>query len=328
MSAINMNDAKTTKAVWLSFCLGLMAALGLSAAPAFAQSRTWVSGAGNDANPCSRTLPCLTFAAAHAVTAAGGEINCLDSAGFGTLTITKAISIICEGVVAGVLASGVNGMTVNAGAGDVVVLRGLDFEGIGTGNSGIAFNSGAALHIENCRIRDFNDWGILFTPTAAAELYVTGATISHNGFVAGGGGIEVRTTAGLTSKVTINQSNVQNNTFGIRADGNGGAGGVINMTIRDTVSTGNSLNGIVGTTPAGMAAIVMMLDRVTSSHNAAGFGVIADGPSTFINVGGSSVAGNANGVGSSNGGTLLSFKTNQIRGNSVDGTPVAAVSLD
>ena len=327
MSAINMNDAKTTKAVWLSFCLGLMAALGLSAAPAFAQSRTWVSGAGNDANPCSRTLPCLTFAAAHAVTAAGGEINCLDSGSFGTLTITKSISIICEGVVAGVLASGGIGVFVNAGATDVVVLRGLDIEGGVLGNTGVEFLSGAALHIENCRIRDFDSWGILFQPGAAAELYVTGATISHNG-VGSGGGMLVRAPVLATSKVTINQSNVQNNFFGIKADGTGGGGGVINMTIRDTASVGNSSNGIVGTMSAGQAAIVMMIDRSTSSHNAAGFGIIADGPSTFINVGNSSIAGNANGVGASNGGTLRSFKTNQIRGNSSDGTPVAAVGLD
>ena len=126
----------------------------------------------------------------------------------------------------------------------------------------------------------------------------------------------------------VNQSNVQNNTTGIKADGINDGGGVINMTVRDTASVGNTQNGIVGTMSGAGAAIVMMLDGVTASHNALGFGIIADGPKTFINVGGSSIAGNANGVGSSNGGTLLSFKTNQIRGNSVDGTPIAAVSVD
>ena len=121
---------------------------------------------------------------------------------------------------------------------------------------------------------------------------------------------------------------MQNNTFGIKADGTGANGGVIYMTIRDTASVGNSSNGIVGTMSAGGAAVVMMVDKSAASHNAAGFGIIADGPSTFIRFGGSSIAGNANGVGASNGGTLLSYKNNFIDGNSSDGTPVAATGLN
>src|SRR6476661_5452683 len=90
--------------------------LGLSALPASAQAtRTWVSGVGSDANPCSRTAPCSTFAGAISKTAAGGEIDCLDPGGFGAVTITKAITIDCNGVAGGILASGVNGVIVNAG---------------------------------------------------------------------------------------------------------------------------------------------------------------------------------------------------------------------
>ena len=330
MSAIKMNVVKTAKAVWLSFCAGLLLMLCLSTAPAGAQqNRTWVSGVGDNASPdCSRVAPCLTFQSAHNKTNAGGEINCLDSGSFGALTIFKSISIICEGVVAGILAPSTAAITISAGPNDVVVVRGLDIEGAGAGLHGVDFGIGAALHLEYCRIRDFTGSGIRFFPSAASELYVTDTTISKNGGVAEGGGIVVRAPTGATSKVVVNQSNVQNNTTGIKADGISNGGGVINMTVRDTSSVGNTQNGIVGTMSAGGAAIVMMLDRVAASHNAAGFGIIADGPSTFIHVGGSSIAGNANGVGSSNGGTLLSFKTNQIRGNSSDGTPVAAVGLD
>ena len=79
---------------------------------------------------------------------------------------------------------------------------------------------------------------------------------------------------------------------------------------------------------AGGAAVVMLVDHSASSHNAAGFGIIADGPSTFIKIGSSSIVGNANGVGSSNGGTLQSYKNNFIDGNGSDGTPVAAVGLN
>src|SRR5216684_7740684 len=108
-------------------------ALFLPTAPAQAQaSRTWVSGVGNDANPCSRTAPCKTFAGAISKTAPGGEIDCLDPGGFGALTITKAITIDGGGgQVASVLVSGTNGIVVSAGAGHTVTLRNLRINGLG-----------------------------------------------------------------------------------------------------------------------------------------------------------------------------------------------------
>src|ERR1700731_1833047 len=103
----------------------------------FAQAtRTWVSGVGDDANPCSRTAPCKTFAGAISKTAAGGEINVLDPGGFGAVTITKSISILSQ-FEAGVLVSGTNGIVVNAAASDKVLLEGLDIEGLGTGLNGV-----------------------------------------------------------------------------------------------------------------------------------------------------------------------------------------------
>ncbi|MBV9703242.1 MAG: hypothetical protein JO163_10980, partial [Methylobacteriaceae bacterium] len=105
---------------------------------------------------------------------------------------------------------------------------------------------------------------------------------------------------------------------GIKAIGGNYSGNVINMTIRDSVSSGNGANGIVGTGTASGAVIVMMIDHSTSSHNG-GFGVIADGPKTTIRMGNSSIAGNIDGVGVSNGGVLQSYGTNRINGNSSDG---------
>src|ERR1700709_36521 len=114
----------------LALAVGLFVPM-LATAPAPAQAtRTWVSGVGDDANPCSRTAPCKTFAGSISKTAAGGEINCIDPGGFGAVTITKAISIICDGVEAGVLVGATNGIVVNAGAGDAVFLSGLDLEGV------------------------------------------------------------------------------------------------------------------------------------------------------------------------------------------------------
>src|SRR5438270_4675782 len=113
--------------------------------PASAQAtRTWVSGVGDDANPCSRTAPCKTFAGAISKTAASGEINCLDPGGFGAVTITKAITIACEGVTAGVVVPGTNAIIVNAGVNDNVTLRGIDINGAGTGLNGIRFLAGKA----------------------------------------------------------------------------------------------------------------------------------------------------------------------------------------
>jgi hypothetical protein len=123
--------------------------LGLQA-PSYAQAtRTWVSGVGDDVDPCSRTAPRKTLAGAISKTAAMGEINCLDSGGFGAVTITKSISIICEGVEAGVLVGGNKDITVSAGANDIVILRGLEMQGAGGGSVGIKLNVGLAAFCLN-----------------------------------------------------------------------------------------------------------------------------------------------------------------------------------
>src|SRR5664279_2701739 len=114
--------------------------VGFSTAVHAQATRTWVSGVGDDANPCSRTAPCKTFAGAISKTAAGGEINCIDPGGFGGVTITKSITIDCANTEAGVLVAGTNAINVSAGAGDTIVLRGLDIEGVGTGLVGVQFN--------------------------------------------------------------------------------------------------------------------------------------------------------------------------------------------
>src|SRR2546422_11620508 len=113
-------------------------------------SRTWVSGVGDDANPCSRTAPCKTWAGAISKTAPGGEIDALDPGGFGAVTITKAITLDGGGgQVASVLVSGTPGIVVAAGVNDVVTLRNLRINGVAhAGTTGIKFNSGKALAIE------------------------------------------------------------------------------------------------------------------------------------------------------------------------------------
>src|SRR6516165_4604146 len=146
--------ASSTSVALLVICL-------LSGAADAQATRTWVSGVGDDANPCSRTAPCKTFAGAISKTAPGGEINALDPGGFGAVTITKAITIDGGGgQIAGVLVSGTNGIVVSAGPTDVVTLRNLRIDGIGTGLNGIRYLSGAALHVQNCYIFGFTGSGI------------------------------------------------------------------------------------------------------------------------------------------------------------------------
>jgi hypothetical protein len=143
-----------------SLITSLVGALSLALlsipANATTTARTWVSGVGNDANVaslCSRTAPCATFAAAQTVTSAAGEINCLDPGGFGSVTITQSISIICTASEAGVLVAGTNnGITIQAGSTDVVYLSGLDIEGLGTGNNGVQITGARRVTIQNCVI--------------------------------------------------------------------------------------------------------------------------------------------------------------------------------
>src|SRR5260370_13215271 len=112
---------------WLILGLITVAWLIIGTSSANAQaSRTWVSGVGDDANPCTRTAPCKTFAGAFSKTAPGSEIDALDPGGFGSVTITKPITIDGGGgQVASVLVAGTNGIRVAPGASRALSLRNL-----------------------------------------------------------------------------------------------------------------------------------------------------------------------------------------------------------
>ncbi|MGB8647163.1 MAG: hypothetical protein WCF84_18140, partial [Anaerolineae bacterium] len=157
------------KNVFILAALTVFVLLFVTSSVANAQAtRTWVSGVGDDANPCSRTAPCKTFAGAISKTAAGGEINALDPGGFGAVTITKAITIEGgPGNIAGVLVSGTNGIVIQAGATDAVILRHLNVDGLNTGLNGIRFLSGGSLTVENVHVQEFTQVGIDYEPNQA-----------------------------------------------------------------------------------------------------------------------------------------------------------------
>jgi hypothetical protein len=166
--------------------------------PASAQAtRTWVSGVGDDANPCSRTAPCKTFAGAISKTATFGEINVLDPGGFGGVTINKSITLRADHVEAGVLVSGTNAIVVNLPAQtDRVELYGLDIEGLGgstTSLDGVKIIGSGRTLINNCRINGFhngNGVNLVGTVNAVATIYNSTITNSLGGVnVAGAGGV-------------------------------------------------------------------------------------------------------------------------------------------
>jgi len=289
----------------------------LSVAPANAQAtRTWVSGVGDDANPCSRTAPCKTFAGSISKTAAGGEINCLDPGGFGALTITKSITISCEAGTAGVLVSGTNGFVISAAATDVVVLNGLDFEGLGTGISGIAIISAATVHVQKSSIRNFRGGGsgiTLASNSISTHLYVSDTFISNNGNSSVTGGIVIKPQGTGTAAVVITNSKVDANTSGVRADATV-TSGTVKATVEGSSISGNTNDGATAIANSAIASILMIDKSVVASNTLSG--VVANGGTVLL--GSSPVTGNGTGLNASNGGTLFSYRTNNINGNTND----------
>jgi len=307
-----------------------IALAGMAATPAHAQAkRTFVSAlSGNDANDCSRPTPCRTFAGALGKTAAGGVIDVLDPGGYSSVTINKSISIVADGGGdAGILVSaGSTGITISAGLGDKIILRGLTIEGAGGGDTGIRFWSGQSLIIENCVVRNHTGTGIAFQPNGgtAADLQVSNTMAAHNGIY----GIMIFPSgAGLALKATLNQVKMySNDSAGLRVSGLTSASGTINVTVLDSVAASNAGDGLgVDSAVAGGATANLMVARtgVLNNHS---FGVQAYGSLATARVRESIITGNGTGVAIASGGTLLSYKDNSIDANGTDGSS-AQISL-
>ncbi len=296
-----------------------LALLFLDAAPAQADaSRTWVSGAGDDANTaanCSRTAPCKTFAAAISVTTAGGEINCLDPGGFGGLIIRKAITISCEAGTAGVLVSSGPAIVINATATDVVTLRGLDIDGQRTGGVGIDIGVVGAVHVEKCTLRNFRApsgaAGINTETNSTTEfLSVVDTVISDNSIgikLVSAGGYKV---ASLKNVVII----------GSTADGLQLASGNTYANVTDSIISGNG-----GSAVATLASnTTANIERSTITNNATGLNAAAS--ASIIRISGNGIYNNTNGVLIAQGATIQSDGTNR-HGNSNGGAQVPNAGL-
>lgn len=219
-------------ALWASLFVGVILAF-TSLAQAQA-TRTWVSGVGDDVNPCSRTAPCKTFAGAISKTASGGEINTLDPGGFGAVTITKSITIDGTGTMGSILAAGTTGIIINiTGEADpvkAVRIRGLSINGAGSGIQGIKVIAANKVSIEDTVIDGFKSDGINVVVPGAAQVFVKNTTIRNNsgtGIVSAGG-----------SQVAISDVAVVYNGTGLAATG----GGTI-VSFKNNIIYGNKKDG-------------------------------------------------------------------------------------
>jgi hypothetical protein len=323
------------KRPWISKCVVLF---GLLLAPLCAMSapvnRTWVSAVGDDANPCSRTSPCKTFAGASTKTNPGGEIDVLDPGGFGPVIIDKSLTIDGGGSFAGIVATGVNasGITVNAGADDVVFLRHLSlsstvFQDHFAAN-GIKVVRARAVHVIDCMIRDYAHHGIDFEPTGKTTLFVSNSIIMNNGSDPTDAGILAKGTSLESALAIIDHVRVSGNRNGIIArDGS-------RVSISDSVISGNAVIGLMAA-PDAAALAEMNVERSVVTLNKLGIqaGTCAATGRGIVRISNVSVTNNAseglnhtvgtpaNGCGN---GEIISARNNTVLGNHPDGDPTAA----
>jgi hypothetical protein len=275
-------------------------------------SRTWVSGVGDDANPCSRTAPCKTWAGAISKTAACGEINALDPGGFGAVTITKSITLDGTGTFASILASLVNGIVINAGANDVITIRGISIDGFCNGINGINILSAKTVNVEDVVIFRFNTGnGITANDTNGVNLNVRNSVIRDNTL----DGINTTSASGFVN-LTLDNVRLSGNGNGLHARSGTKA------TARSCVFSNNTTNGIFGDAQGAGLVNVFVWDSHISVNGGAG---VKSGNAGNPGVSGVTLNQNqidrntGNGVSIAGLGVINTFGNNSILGNAVDG---------
>lgn len=300
------------------------------AAPASAQAtRTWISGVGDDANPCSRTAPCKTWAGAISKTAAGGEIDCLDPGGFGSVTVTKSITLDCSegegGAAGGILNSGVTGIIINDPNGATtptikVYLRNLSIDGAGTtiGTYAVRFLSGKSLTMQNVLINNQGTGAVpavSFEPSAAsvgAQLIMKDVFISN----VVGNGVGIKSVNGVAVSAMLDNVTITDAVVGLQVE-DGGTATAVNSNFSNNTTGGVAA---VSTT----LPVTINLDHVVAASNPTG---INAGTNTTIRLSNVSVYANNRGLKASGTGVLLSFKNNTLGPDAGNpGLPTATVT--
>jgi hypothetical protein len=302
--------------------------LGLGfAAPASAQAtRTWISGVGDDANPCSRTAPCKTWAGAISKTASGGEIDCLDPGGFGSVTIVKSIILDCAegGQAGGILNSGVPGIIINDPNGGTtptikVVLRNINIDGAGVtvGTYAVRFLSGKSLMLQNVNINNQGTGGVpavSFEPSAAsvgATLVMSNVNISNTApqDPTVGSAVKLQSVGGVAVTGVLDHVTITDSAFALDAED----GATVTVT---NSNLSNSFRGVHASSVSA-AATVVNLDGVTIANNS-NFGIAAVGTAK-VRMANSALYNNAGGLKIAPTAAILSFGNNRIGANGGNG---------
>jgi hypothetical protein len=284
-------------------------------------TRTWVSGAGSDANSCTRTAPCLTFAHALSQTAAGGEIDVLDPGDFGAVTISQAVSIVASGTFAAIQVTSGNAITVNAGANDVVVLRGLSLDGQGTAADGINLTAGGTLHVESCTVNGFANVGIDVAPNTNSQVFIKDSVVRDNGSGTTGGGIYVNPNGAFGASVvaSVDATRMENNVVGLKAFGNS------SVVVRNSLSTRNVYSGF-----AAAYQPKMVIENSETSHNGSNGIVATWAPGApihpIVRISNMVITGNATGLATTGSAEIISFGNNKNDGNTTNGSPTSTIS--
>lgn len=262
-------------------------------------TRTWVSGVGDDVNPCSRTAPCKTFAGAISKTAARGAINVLDPGGFGAISITKGMTIDGTGTLASILSPGTTGVIVNAQVTDDIVLRDLDINGGSTGTNGINIIQAKSVTIENCRISNVNGPGVRISNTSNfIPVTIRNSQIVNN---VGTGVLAVPTATG-TTQVTISNTVISTNGGnGVDIAGNSNVGVITGCTITKN-QAGVQVQQVNSTA---------FVESSTINNNVTGVNMQN---SSTIRLSRCLIAGNTTGINTATG-TAVGFSNNTIVGN-------------
>jgi len=280
--------------------------IGIASVAQAQATRTWVSGVGDDVNPCSRTAPCKTYAGAISKTATNGVISTLDPGGFGAVTITKSIVIDGSEQIAGILASGGSGVVINALTTSVITLRGLEIHGSNlTGINGVNLLGGGEVYIENCRIQNFNTDGVRIAPTAnlVHQVVIRNCDIRNNQR-----GVEVIPVAPATVRLVASESSFAGNSPGAGID-------VAGANNRAAVYNSSLTNNTIG----------LLTQQATSNAYAEGCLIAFNG--TGVNANGeirlahNSIVENTTGVT----GATRGFTNNMIIGNGGGNTVTVSV---
>jgi hypothetical protein len=302
----------------VSFALFAFASM-LPAMPAHAQTRVFVGAQGSDANPCTFALPCRSFQRAHDAVLAGGEINVLDPAGYGAVTISKAISIQGHDFASVSPAASADAITINAGPNDKINLRGLAIEGFGTGDAGVVFNSGASLNIHDSIIRNFQFSGILFQPNTSSQLNISQTQIVDLSDVASA--ILISPSAGSPA-ITAALDHVTLKIGGVGLNVDDELAGSMNVTIADSIIS-KFADGIEVASSNGATNVAVRDCTVINN----GTGILSTGSAAIVRVTRSTITANGTGLNTASSGRLISFGDNSLAGNTTDGAPTSSIVL-